>query len=503
MNGGGEIREVGRPFAGFARLILLSILSCSLPLYLRLNHWSLSLPIERIPLFSLGNELLSIAISFSIFSVTWYKDYQNRSKRNLILGFGFLVVGILRVARFASSYGSFRPLGYSLAIYWVQAGFLLAASLRPMTKPYQPKDRFKAIGISFLLTAGLLFGCRHPSLDHYHLLLLIPALIHLGLEFLRHDPDNFFIGAVLLAISQLTFIYLGPSNILGCWIAFLAQLFFYKVLVFDPPSTELQPLLKLYQGTDFRELRELGHETKNVLTALRAMAQFGQSLMETTPKNKDLYTRIISEIDQLSSLITFTLARQKPDLVKVNEDLIRLLKDLVDLLGAKIEMAGINISCSFPEQVPLVPIYPQLLRQALLNVIHNALQAMPQGGDLQIKLMVHPRRVAITIKDNGCGMSSQVSSRAFEPFFTTKETGTGLGLAITRQIIEEVHQGKLQMKSQVNCGTTFLMELPLSDQQNTFIRMSGESMIDKPKNPQAGSSSHQKEQGRPQAASNA
>ncbi|NLN17017.1 MAG: hypothetical protein GX182_06845 [Firmicutes bacterium] len=498
MDGPSKIREVGRPLTGLRRLIPSLLPAISLPLYLHLSHGSLSVSIEGMPACNLANELLSIAISFSILSVTWYKNYHNQSRRHMILGLGFLLGGILRMARFASYYGFLRPLGYGKVVYWVQAGFLLAASLPEMTKPYRPEDRARAMGLGFLLTAGL-FLCQRPSLNHCHLLLLIPALVHLGVDFFRYERDQLFIGAVLLAASQLTFARLGPLSILECWLSFLAHLVFYKVLVLDLPEDEAAPLYKLYQGTESRELREMGHETKNVLTALRAIAQFGQSMLETTPKNKELYARIIAEIDQLSSLINFTLARHKPDLVKVEEDLTNLLKDLVDLFRAKIEMAGINVSCSFPREVPLVPIYPQLLRQALLNVIQNAVQAMPAGGDLQISLIPRRKSVTIITKDTGCGMSPHILRRAFEPFFTTKETGTGLGLAITRQIIEEVHQGKLRMKSRKGRGTTFSLELPLPD-QSTFIRINQEAMSELPaKNPEP---PPEQGQGRPQAASN-
>lgn len=496
MDGDGKTRGVERSVTGSYRPIRLLILIASLPLYLHLNHQSLSLPIERMPVCSLANELLSIAISFSIFSVTWYKDYHNRSRRSMILGLGFLLTGLLRMVRFASYYGYVRPLGYSTAIYWLQAGFLLAASLPAMAKPYQPEDRFAACGLGLLLTVGLL-SCRHASLHNCHLLLLVPALVHLGIEFFHHDQDHLFIGAALLAASQLTFVYLGPSSILGCWLSFLAQLFFYRVLVLTPPEAAVVPLSKFYRDTESRELRKMGHETKNVLAALRAIAQFGQNMLETSAKNKELYARIIAEIDQLSSLITFTLARHKPDLVKVDEDLTTLLKDLVELFRAKIEMAGIKVTCTFPDKAPLVPVYPQLLRQALLNVVQNAVQAMPQGGELEISLIPHPSKVAITIKDTGCGMSPHVFRRAFEPFFTTKETGTGLGLAITKQIIEEVHEGKLRMKSRRGRGTTLSVELPLPSHRTYVPRP--ESMIESPKSLEAAS----KQGGRPQAASNA
>ena len=346
MDGPSKIREVGRPLTGLRRLIPSLLPAISLPLYLHLSHGSLSVSIEGMPACNLANELLSIAISFSIFSVTWYKDYHNQSRRHMILGLGFLLGGILRMARFASYYGFLRPLGYGKVVYWVQAGFLLAASLPEMTKPYRPEDRARAMGLGFLLTAGL-FLCQRPSLNHCHLLLLIPALVHLGVDFFRYERDQLFIGAVLLAASQLTFARLGPLSILECWLSFLAHLVFYKVLVLDLPEDEAAPLYKLYQGTESRELREMGHETKNVLTALRAIAQFGQSMLETTRRIRSCmpdHRRNRSA----KLLINFTLARHKPDLVKVEEDLTNLLKDLVDLFRPKLRWPASTSAAPFP-----------------------------------------------------------------------------------------------------------------------------------------------------------
>jgi signal transduction histidine kinase len=111
-----------------------------------------------------------------------------------------------------------------------------------------------------------------------------------------------------------------------------------------------------------------------------------------------------------------------------------------------------------------VPLDAQLLHLALSNLFINALQAMPQGGSLRVKLDREPRdgrflaRIAIT--DTGPGIPPEVMARIFEPFYTTKAKGTGLGLTIVRRIVD-AHHGEVEVNSIPGQGTTFIVHLPL------------------------------------------
>jgi signal transduction histidine kinase len=101
------------------------------------------------------------------------------------------------------------------------------------------------------------------------------------------------------------------------------------------------------------------------------------------------------------------------------------------------------------------------LQQAVLNLITNARDAMPEGGDIRLTLSVSGHEVELSVRDTGVGMSEEVQARLFSPFFTTKDaSGTGLGLSVVRSAVEE-HQGKISVESELGVGTTFRVKLPL------------------------------------------
>jgi signal transduction histidine kinase len=99
------------------------------------------------------------------------------------------------------------------------------------------------------------------------------------------------------------------------------------------------------------------------------------------------------------------------------------------------------------------------LRQVFLNLIRNAREAMPRGGQLTVTAWHTPEGVEVRVQDTGEGMTPEVQERLYEPFFTTKTGGTGLGLALSRQIVES-HGGRLSLESAVGRGTTFHVFLP-------------------------------------------
>ncbi len=108
---------------------------------------------------------------------------------------------------------------------------------------------------------------------------------------------------------------------------------------------------------------------------------------------------------------------------------------------------------------------PNKLKQAFLNIILNAIDAMPEGGKLAITLKAISSTLTVSISDTGCGIGPDDLKHIFEPFYTKKEKGTGLGLAIVQGIIEE-HEGKIRIKSEINKGTEFIIELPLEASSN-------------------------------------
>ena len=135
-----------------------------------------------------------------------------------------------------------------------------------------------------------------------------------------------------------------------------------------------------------------------------------------------------------------------------------LLLDLMELVEDQSEKKGIEISLELGD-LPEIEADPEQLNQAFMNLVLNAVQAMPAGGRLSIKsFTTSPRKVQIVITDTGMGIPEDSIKNIFDPFFTTREGGTGMGLAITYRIIKE-HKGEIEVESREGQGTTFRIYL--------------------------------------------
>jgi len=115
------------------------------------------------------------------------------------------------------------------------------------------------------------------------------------------------------------------------------------------------------------------------------------------------------------------------------------------------------------EGIPLIPLDARLLRQALINLCANGVQAMGGDGALDVRVCLDDQALRIDVADSGPGIAEGVRARIFEPFFTTKATGTGLGLAVVRRIVE-AHGGALWVECPDGGGTVFSIRLPITDE---------------------------------------
>jgi signal transduction histidine kinase len=119
------------------------------------------------------------------------------------------------------------------------------------------------------------------------------------------------------------------------------------------------------------------------------------------------------------------------------------------------------------DELPPVPVDARLIRQAVINLVDNAAQAMPRGGTITVRVVPDEidlvTSARIDVKDTGPGIAPDVEHRIFEPFFTTRATGTGLGLAVVKRIVDG-HRGRLRVNSVEGSGTTFSLWLPLDDE---------------------------------------
>src|SRR5579885_2321914 len=123
-------------------------------------------------------------------------------------------------------------------------------------------------------------------------------------------------------------------------------------------------------------------------------------------------------------------------------------------------VASIHTRLDLPEKLPEVTCDPELLKQVLLNLLINATEATPPGGLVTLSARCEDSRIAVHVRDEGCGIPPEEEDKIFDPFFTTKENGTGLGLSIASKIVEQ-HGGSLTVERNSDTGMTFRLELPL------------------------------------------
>jgi signal transduction histidine kinase len=215
----------------------------------------------------------------------------------------------------------------------------------------------------------------------------------------------------------------------------------------------------------------LAHEIRNPLGSIKGAAQFLQptgSQPADAAGTREFLGIIVEEVDRLNKIVSQFLDYARPYRGDQNpldiNDVVRKTLHLID----KERSGGVEISTSFIEGLPPVRADAQQMRQVFLNLMFNALEAMPQGGKLHVSTSLRrsTRRGAaaafleIRFRDTGVGIPPADQRNLFIPFFTTKERGTGLGLSISQRIIEN-HGGTIEVRSQSGAGSTFSVLLPV------------------------------------------
>jgi signal transduction histidine kinase len=207
----------------------------------------------------------------------------------------------------------------------------------------------------------------------------------------------------------------------------------------------------------------VAHEVKNPINAIVLHLQLLQNkLAQLDPDTRRHMDIIGSEIHRLDrvvqTLVDFMRARE---LHLVEVDLRRLLEDVALLAAPDAEQHGVNIKHDMPEEPLPVKADLDFMKQALLNVVLNGVQAMPQGGQLTISVRRDEDAVVAEVRDHGMGIPQDVQDKIFELYFTTKKDGNGIGLAQTYQILQW-HYGSVEFESTEGEGTTFRFRLPLA-----------------------------------------
>ncbi|KMY50404.1 hypothetical protein AC625_13580 [Peribacillus loiseleuriae] len=203
----------------------------------------------------------------------------------------------------------------------------------------------------------------------------------------------------------------------------------------------------------------VAHEIRNPLTSMRGYAEFLQ-LDETKPERLEYFDIILDEIERVNTIVEEFMVLAKPQTVHLElKNIVLIVQDVLTLVEFEAKNKNVYVHFESQNQEIYVNCDENRLKQVLLNFAKNGIEAMPSGGDLYVNASQQGGKVMIHIRDTGVGIPSEKLNKLGEPFFTTKEQGNGLGLMVSYKIIEG-HKGKIEVVSEVNEGSTFIIKLP-------------------------------------------
>lgn len=331
------------------------------------------------------------------------------------------------------------------------------------------------------VAVGIAAGASTGLTELVHILWpAIPRLGHIGtalctlllaLAILRHRllaeeaPVRKILLAFLLALSAAVVLAVSRNLwLVAGVVAAVAALALWRLLV----------LRWAEQAERGRRLALIGtmaagvaHEIKNPLAAIKGAAQFVQRELETADfrgESRDYLKLLVDEVDRLNGVVEAFLTYARP-LEPRRQDtvLATFLGDLLRLQAASFP-PGVRLETSFAPDLPPVPADPALLAMAVVNIVRNAVEVMPEGGTLLVRTRTEPGALrplaAVEIADSGPGVPKADLERIFQPFYTTKAKGTGLGLAIAQRIVE-AHGGEIRVENADPRGCRFTLLLPL------------------------------------------
>ncbi|MCM0758704.1 MULTISPECIES: ATP-binding protein [Sporomusa] len=234
---------------------------------------------------------------------------------------------------------------------------------------------------------------------------------------------------------------------------------------FESKITELNPILRYINEQTEQMARldrlniigemaaSIGHEVRNPMTTVRGFLQYlgNKPALENY---KPQFTLMITELDRANSIITEFLSLAKNKAMNFQYcDLNDIIQEMTPLLEAD----ALRYNCQINRQLqdlPAIRLDKSSIRQLILNIVRNGIEAMPQGGTLTITTYCHNSQVLLTFVDEGTGIPLELIDKLGTPFFTTKENGVGLGLAICYRVVQR-HNGTMSVESQPERGTKF------------------------------------------------
>jgi len=210
-----------------------------------------------------------------------------------------------------------------------------------------------------------------------------------------------------------------------------------------------------------RAAAEVAHEVKNPLAGLllyslhlkEKSSNFSESQTYLVDKIVDTIRHLINRVEQI-------MGYARPVSLSLHSaDLDKIVTDILELLRPQLEANQVQVRLSTGEQTPYAMLDQTSMRGALMNLMLNAIEAMPDGGTLSIDVKQSDKTLQLEITDTGHGISEDEAKKIFEPFYTTKEQGLGLGMPYAKKIVDQ-HGGTISLSSQPGKGTTISIVLP-------------------------------------------
>lgn len=203
----------------------------------------------------------------------------------------------------------------------------------------------------------------------------------------------------------------------------------------------------------------IAHEIRNPLTSIKGFLQLTRMQGE---HRDDYFDIMMTELDRINLIVSELLGVSKPvDVVFKKQAVTPMLEDVVALIQSQASMDNVQINLEIESDLPPLYCEENQLKQVFINVLKNAIEAMPDGGIISVEMKRKSGFITIQVIDEGIGIPAEHMPKIGEPFYTTKEKGTGLGLMTCMKIIES-HGGELDISSEIEDGTTVEIRLPVT-----------------------------------------
>ncbi len=204
----------------------------------------------------------------------------------------------------------------------------------------------------------------------------------------------------------------------------------------------------------------VAHEIRNPLVNIGGFAKSLSRFKFTDQKIKANIDIILDEVKRLEIILNNITDFSKPPIPeKINVQICEIMENTCTLMENYLQERHVNLYKEYEPDIPQVLVDPTQMKQVFLNILMNAVESMPNGGDLTVKITTVNKSIKIDIIDTGKGMTKESLKNIFEPFFTTKPHGTGVGMAVSLKIIED-HGGNINAESEWGKGTTMSLTLP-------------------------------------------